>query len=205
MPHALIPLIKRLADTHLTAVGCYVGSGGYSLFSVSPSKGWKPNGNIFLPPGKHREYIITVYWIMTINFFFCHTQASCQFLKRGSQGRSVNDAVLIFASWGSGFEGRRVSMFSVWSHSSWECDAVWDGPEEWCWQALWRWKGCISVWSRILEKKKECLNAKMIENASFKHPFFPHHWVKTWWNRCEWSLGEKAGPSNWSAVWTCQA
>lgn len=69
MPHALIPLIKRLADTHLTAVGCYVVSGGYSLFPVSPSKGWKLNGSTFLPPGKYREYVIIVYWMMTSNFF----------------------------------------------------------------------------------------------------------------------------------------
>lgn len=64
-----MPLLKRLADTHLTALGCYVGSGGYSLFFISPSKGWKPNGSTFLPPGKHTEYVIIAYWMMTNNFF----------------------------------------------------------------------------------------------------------------------------------------
>lgn len=69
MPHALMPLIKRLADIHLSAVGCYAGSGGCSLFSVSPSEGWKPNGSTFFPPGKHREYVIVAYWKMTNNYF----------------------------------------------------------------------------------------------------------------------------------------
>lgn len=69
MPHAVILLIKGLADTCLTTGGYYVGSGGYSLFSLSPSKRCKPNGSLFLPSGKCRECAIIAYW-MTRNIFF---------------------------------------------------------------------------------------------------------------------------------------
>ena len=61
MPHAIIPLIKGQADTRLTAVGYYVGSEGYSLFSLSPSKGWKPHGSPVPPPGMCRECAIVAY------------------------------------------------------------------------------------------------------------------------------------------------